>query len=477
MLHRVLNRQLRRLGLDQANPPDHPGTWADFLQKISSSYEDADRSRYLLERSLQVSSTEMLGLYEDARSAYSTRISRSEEHYRSLFDQTPIPTWEEDFSHVEEYLHALREEGVVDLEEHIHNNPAVLEDAIQMIVVTDVNPAAMELVKATDEDQLLGNLDPRLITAESFPSWLAQVKAVWDSASSVKFQLRGTRLDGMSFDGILQWHAPLIEGSYDYTRVLVTIVDITEQTEAERQIRQVLKSKDEFLASISHELRTPLTSVLGFAQVLRDMDEKDNDDERGSLLGIIADQATDLSDIVEDLLVAARSELGQLTVVGVPVDIHAQIAQVSESRSLTDGRMHLPPRDESRVVALGDPQRVRQIMRNLITNATRYGGPEVRVVFDAGSDFVRVSVQDNGAGLGPEESEKIFDRYYRNHDHEGQPGSVGIGLTISRELARMMGGDLAYRRLEGWTSFDLTLPKAEDGARTHAIASGSVTDE
>ena len=81
----------------------------------------------------------------------------------------------------------------------------------------------------------------------------------------------------------------------------------------------------------------------------------------------------------------------------------------------------------------------------------------VHILVDGGSDFVRVSVRDNGKGLVGENPERVFERYYREHEVGSQPGSVGIGLTISRELARMMGGDLAYRRVDGWTSFELSL--------------------
>lgn len=459
MMHRILARQLRRLGLDADAPPPNTETWQALLTKVGDYYEDADQSRYLLERSMHISSQEMHDLNQKIKRLYSERVSRSDEHYRRLFDQTPIPTWEEDFTKVAEWLEMFRNSDVVDLESYLDENPGDLDKAISLIEIVDVNPAAIELVRATDEAQLLGPLHHDLITEESRPSWIAQLKAIWDEVGEVKFQLLGTRLDGEKFHGILHWHVPVIEGEFDYSRVLVTIVDITEQTEAERQIRQVLKSKDEFLASISHELRTPLTSVLGFAQVLRTMDEEGDEKERDSLLGIIADQAADLSDIVEDLLVAARSELGQLTVASVPIDIHAQIAQVHESRSNNDQRFVLPERPAEKSIARGDPQRIRQILRNLLTNADRYGGSNVRIKVITGSDFVKVQVQDNGMGLSEEASDKLFERYYRTHEDQGQPGSVGIGLTISRELARMMGGDLVYRRDGDWTSFELTLPR------------------
>ena len=133
------------------------------------------------------------------------------------------------------------------------------------------------------------------------------------------------------------------------------------------------------MASVTHELRTPLAAVMGFAEILRAMDQGDYEEERDGLLGIITNQAADLSDLVEDLLTSARSELGQLDIVSVPVNVHAQIAQVQESRSATDRPFDVPARPSEPFPAVGDPQRVRQILRNLITNANRYGGPEITV--------------------------------------------------------------------------------------------------
>lgn len=474
-MHRVLERQLRRLGLSPEELPDDLLVWHRLLEKVEGFYADFDQNRYLTERSMRLSSAEMDHLYHEVRLLSDQKVSRSEEHYRNLFDQTPMPTWEEDFTEVAEWLRQLREAGVSDLEDYLEANPGDLQEVVALIKVTNINPAAVELVGASDKSQMMGRLDPRLINEESKPSFVTQLMAIWDSNSAIKIHLIGSRLDGEKFHGILQCHVPVIDGDPDYSRVLVTIFDITEQTESERQMRKAMKSKDEFLASISHELRTPLTSVLGFAQILRSSADAGDDEERDALLGIIADQAADLSDIVEDLLVAARSELGQLTVVGVPIDVYAQIAQVFESRGAAGATVVVPERPEERVLAKGDPQRVRQILRNLLTNAGRYGGPEIQILVDAGSDFVRVSVQDNGKGLAGEMPDRVFERYYRDHEIGSQPGSVGIGLTISRELARMMGGDLTYRRVDEWTSFDLTLEansrQGNQPARKPSIAS------
>jgi signal transduction histidine kinase len=263
---------------------------------------------------------------------------------------------------------------------------------------------------------------------------------------------------------------------------LIATIFITGALEARRRnqmarqqfdkLRELTIAKDQFLASVGHELRTPLTSVLGFAELLRSDHPDISDEERVGMIASVADEATDLASIVDDLLVAARSELDLLVVTQVPVSARAQVAQVLEIAGKDAGEAikvvadaHNPYR------AIGDPGRVRQILRNLITNACRYGGDQIEVRLGGGGPLVSVVVADNGDGVPDEDAGHIFDPYYRAHSSESQPAALGIGLSVARQLAILMNGDLAYRREDGWTIFELTLPAAIDekpGANGHA---------
>ncbi len=456
-MHRVLQRQIRRLGLSTDTPPEDVASWKQFLERVDGFYANADRQRYLMERSLRVSSHELLQANEDLRDHNRDRLERSEAHYRDLFRQTLIPTWEENFQTAALMLAELRDRGVDDLESYLRDHPETLTEIVTAVEIVDVNPAVAELVRSEDPSTLIGPVDSRLVSEQNTPAWIAQLMTIWEQRGSLRIEhLVGDRLDGEVFHGILEWHAPFVGGEFDYSRVVVSIVDITDRIIAEERMQEILKSKDEFLASVSHELRTPLTSVLGFAEVLRSM-EHGSDDEKESLLEIIATQALDLSNIVEDLLVAARAELGQLSVISVGVDVHAQIAQVAEARGVAQKQIDLPERPRTPVRVAADPERVRQILRNLLTNAERYGGPQVRIEVEPESPLVAVRVRDNGPGLNEAVADRVFERYYRDSPGDAQPGSVGIGLTISRDLARMMGGNLYYERSDGWTAFTLEL--------------------
>ena len=232
---------------------------------------------------------------------------------------------------------------------------------------------------------------------------------------------------------------------------IVSLRTRAQREAAEEQLKQTLKSKDELVASISHELRTPLTAVVGFAQLLREGNDLSSE-ERAAMIRSIVDEGLDLSNIVEDLLTVAKAEAGTLTVVRVPVDLRAQAAQVFETlrdEDTTKVRLEGPA-----CRAQADPGRVRQILRNLVSNALRYGGDEVLIrVIDGG--IPRVQVLDNGPGIPEEDRQRIFESYQKAHDAPGLPGSVGLGLAISRTLARLMDGDLTYEHEDGMSIFEL----------------------
>jgi signal transduction histidine kinase len=321
--------------------------------------------------------------------------------------------------------------------------------------VIGCNQAAAELWRVPERQLLLGEVNPHSpINASAAEAWRRQFEAIWLGETDIRFEYEAVRSDGAPYAGLCQWTAPVIGGKVDYSAVLVVIIDITDRIAAEDRMRQLVVSKDEFLASVSHELRTPLTSVLGYADLLRR--EEVDADEHLVILGTIADQANDLANIVEDLLVGARAELGQLVVNRMEVDVVDEVGRLVAA---------LPGHDQiafevsgASPTALGDAVRIRQVMRNLLSNAERYGGSKVAIRVVSDDDRVRIAVCDDGPPLDAETATRVFERYYRHRGEVGQPGSVGIGLTISRDLARLMGGDLTYRHENGWAVFELSLP-------------------
>ena len=228
-------------------------------------------------------------------------------------------------------------------------------------------------------------------------------------------------------------------------------------------LQRLSEDKDRFLAAVSHEIRTPLTAVHGLAHELAERPEDFSLDEASSLLELVVEQADEVAAIVEDLLVAARTDIGKVSIYPGEVKLEDEVADVLNSTSIpanTSG---------TAVNAWADPRRTRQIIRNLLTNAQRYGGAAVEVRFESTSDLTTVTVADDGEPISEEQQERIFDPYTSAHEGSPQVGSVGLGLFISRKLARVMGGDLIYRHVGGQSCFTLSLPRADRAAEIRAV--------
>ena len=250
----------------------------------------------------------------------------------------------------------------------------------------------------------------------------------------------------------------------DELQMLRTTADLIasfwHRLDSSRRLQELMKSKDEFVASISHELRTPLTAIVGLAQSLADPTSSLATRESTEFIQIIAEQSAEMSAIVQDLLVVARSDIGQVTI--RPADIDLMVEVAASIRGLRTDR-RADPEITGMAAAKADPVRVRQIIRNLLANANRYGGPLITVRLEERDHRSLVVVSDDGPGIPIEDQERIFQPYERAHERHGQPASVGLGLTVSRQLARLMGGDLYYRLGEGWSTFTLQLPKVRLG--------------
>ena len=263
---------------------------------------------------------------------------------------------------------------------------------------------------------------------------------------------------------VLQDYVEARDWEPDEKRLLHTVAAMIgafwERNKSRQLLEDLLKSKDEFVASVSHELRTPLTAVVGLAQELRHNGLAFGEDEARELIGLIADQSVDVANIVEDLLVAARAETGALTVIPGEVDLR------SEAKAIVAAKTILPANGKSVLIegeakaAWADPTRVRQILRNLLTNAVRYGGDSVRITLSSTQTTASISVHDTGDPIPQDAHDRIFKPYQRAHSIPSQPASVGLGLSVSLQLAELMNGSLTYDHTGGESIFTLTLPTA-----------------
>jgi signal transduction histidine kinase len=227
-----------------------------------------------------------------------------------------------------------------------------------------------------------------------------------------------------------------------------------EREAAREGLMELATAKDRFIASVSHELRTPLSAVVGFAGELKRGKGDFSRAEIEEIATLIYAQSMEVSQLVDDLLTAERATSGNLTINATDISLLDECADVIE---FTRGDREVEITGDD-VIARADALRTRQILRNLFTNALRYGGETIELSVSSRGDQAVVRVSDNGAGVRTGDIERIFDPYYRVEGETTKPDSVGLGLAVARQLARLMDGDVVYQRSRGWTVFEFTLP-------------------
>ena len=224
-------------------------------------------------------------------------------------------------------------------------------------------------------------------------------------------------------------------------------------------------AKSDFIATVSHELRTPLTAVLGAAKTLLREDIVLSPEERQKLLVMIDSQATRLAQITEEVLLASQLDRGDLSVDRERLDLADVVRGAVETmRGQLPESISLAAKIDDGAAAVGDRDRIEQVLLNLIDNAVKYSphGGAITVSADRLATGVRVEVEDEGIGIAQSEQGAIFEKFYRADPHQRHvPSGTGLGLYISRELVRRMGGSIGVRSQPGQGStFFFELPSA-----------------
>jgi two-component system phosphate regulon sensor histidine kinase PhoR len=225
--------------------------------------------------------------------------------------------------------------------------------------------------------------------------------------------------------------------------------------------------RSNFVSMVSHELRTPLNSVHGFIDLLLEGHMGDMTDEQRQYLGYTQEGVKQLISIVEDILFMTRSDLGQFTVSQQEVHLRSLVRQVMRS---------LQPQALRAEVALSqnipvdtptlyiDPQRIKQVLNNLVANAIKFTPPGGVVTVSAqlqDDDIELISVADTGYGIPPEDRQHIFERFYQsNHSQQSKMGGYGLGLSIAKLIVEQHNGTISFETsMDKGTTFYFTLPQ------------------
>jgi len=247
--------------------------------------------------------------------------------------------------------------------------------------------------------------------------------------------------------------------------VVYAVRDVTEE-------RALETLRSDFVATASHELRTPMTSISGAARTLLRHGERLPPQRHNDFLEMIVAESDRLARIVDQILVASRIEAGKIDVTFERCDatgIARSVVESAKHRAPPGIELHLDAPESLEVDC--DPDRLRQVLGNILDNAIKYSpdGGDVRVQLHGEDDTVRFVVEDEGMGFEPAAAEAIFERFHRLDPQQTRGiGGTGLGLYIARELVRRMGGRIWAESERGrGAAFSFELPRV----REHAPAS------
>ena len=281
-------------------------------------------------------------------------------------------------------------------------------------------------------------------------------------------------------------YLPLVDSDGSRAGVIAHGYDVTEQVLARQQVEQLLseserareeaesagaeakaanRAKADFLASMSHELRTPLNAIGGYVDLVQLGIHGPVTPEQRQALERITSNQRHLLTLINDILSFAKIEAGRvqfdrrtLVAEDVLASLEPLVAPLAEERGVAYAVEHC----HRALRLLGDDERVRQILLNLVGNAIKFTPPGgwVRLACEGTAEWVDVHVRDNGPGIAADQHEKIFDAFTQIDRRMNSPQEgVGLGLAISRDLAYAMGGDLTVESEPGvGSTFTLRLP-------------------
>jgi signal transduction histidine kinase/CheY-like chemotaxis protein/ligand-binding sensor domain-containing protein len=264
----------------------------------------------------------------------------------------------------------------------------------------------------------------------------------------------------------LRRHAAMLEATV-HARTAELAQTVEQLRESEQRAQAASQAKSAFLANMSHELRTPLNGILGFAQLLARKKNRDADDQQG--LAVIMSSGEHLLNLINDVLSLSKIEAGRITLETNRFDIRTIVSDVENVLRLQAEKKHLRLTidvDETHLpkAVTGDGLRLRQILLNLLGNAVKFtesGSVSLRARWRDGR--ARFEIEDTGPGISAEDQQKLFQPFVQSESGQRSKEGTGLGLALSRDIARLMDGDITVESKPGVGSrfvVDVRLPEA-----------------
>ncbi len=366
-------------------------------------------------------------------------LVESRERYRSIFENSPISIWEEDFSDIKRYFDAMKASGVKDLRKYLDEYPEKVKECASMVKILDVNNATLKIYKAKDKDELLAGLD-KIFTEESFKVFKEELVAIFEGNQICEMEAETKTLDGTKNYVVLKW---LIPPGYEdsWKKIIVTIDDITAHKELEGQLLQAQKMESigRLAGGVAHDFNNILSAIIGHCELAL-MKTEENSPIWGNL-NIIKNSGERAAMLTRQLLAYSRKQILNIKVDNINNivnDMANMLKRVIREDIALRIRTDLPVKN-----VMADRTQIEQILMNLVVNArdampsggeltietkdVKFADKDVKMFEGAKPGcYVMLSVSDTGEGMSHELKERIFEPFFTT---KGTGEGTGLGLA------------------------------------------------
>jgi PAS domain S-box-containing protein len=331
--------------------------------------------------------------------------------------------------------------------------------------IVSLNPAFERLFGYTPEDAVGGILDDLINTSETMGEAIGYTEAAADGNTLHAIGKR-RRKNGSFVD--VELAACPVSVAGEGAGILALYHDVTELLEARQDAEDANQAKSQFLANMSHELRTPLNAIIGYSEMLAEEAEEVGQEDFIPDLQKVQSAGRHLLALINDILDLSKIEAGKMELFVEPLDLSTLVDDVAATVEplvrKNGNRLHMKvPSDLPQLTA--DITKVRQILLNLLSNAIKFtnDGDVTLTVSHQGGDveWIEIAVEDSGVGMSDEQLSRIFEAFGQADASTAKHyGGTGLGLVISRQFARLMGGEIFVDSTLGQGStFTLRLPQ------------------
>jgi PAS domain S-box-containing protein len=413
---------------------------------------------------------------EESRRQAEQHLRFNEQRYRALFEESPFPLWEEDFSSVKSYLEQIAASGVTNLRAYFAESRDSLKEAVRRIRILDVNRAAREFYRAETKEQLLGDLN-QLFDAAAYDTFCEEIAILWETNSSfrVEFQTKTLVGEERTVSMIVSLASPA-----DWSRVIVTFFDVTDRKHLEEQVlqSQKLESLGRLAGGVAHDFNNLLTVINGYCELVLQSAEE----EQRENLEAIREAGARGAELTQQLLAFSRKQVAHFR----PLNLNS-IVQESEGmlrRVIGEHIRLVVSLDPAVGMVKADRGQLGQVLMNLAVNgrdAMMAGGTltietqsvylntQLREAPAAESDrpCVLLRVSDTGIGMDATTRERIFEPFFTTKRH-GK--TSGLGLATVFGIVSQAGGHIDVSSAPGeGSAFSVYLPCMAGAAMPDAV--------